>query len=248
MKPYLLPQRWPHGYELTQCQGILFSSLSSHLGIYGDDFYLVGSWVVDSLRSLSAEALKSDDFWYQAHAVLGLIRITGTSPGCTWFLPRFLHHWVSPDFVKLTQTHLPRHMAQSLLCRGALSFLFLKSSSRLSPPYPGLSLALLQDAQRMGIESLFLTNPLLSSPHCLPPKCPPPFSLMRSVEGGTLWLYHVCLQISSPVLLLSISSHIVILWNSKLTTSFSLFFLLYPPFWEAGRKREQLIRQKGEGI
>lgn len=58
MTPYLLPQSWAHGCEPTKCQGILFSSLSSHCGIYWDESYLIGSWVVDSSKSLPAEALK----------------------------------------------------------------------------------------------------------------------------------------------------------------------------------------------
>ena len=41
-------------------------------------------------------------------------------PGCTRILPWFLHHPGSPNFVKLTQTHLPRHTTQPPLWRGTL--------------------------------------------------------------------------------------------------------------------------------
>lgn len=165
------------------------------------------------------------------------------SRGCTGFLPQFLHHPGTPDFMKLTQTHLHRHTTQPALCREAQSsFQFFKSSSRLSPLYPGLHLAFLQDGWRMGFRVSSSQTPFYQ--HFIAY----PSTVLLPLWWGQWWKVASSdlMVFSSKSLLraciVSISSYIVILWNSKSTTSFSLFSLLYRHFWEAGRKREQLIR------
>lgn len=164
------------------------------------------------------------------------------SPGCTGFLPQFLHHPGTPDFMKLTQTHLRRHTTQPALCKGACPP-FSSSNPPAGCHHPTLVFIWLFSRMDEGWDSESL-------PH-KPPSINlayPSTVLLLSLWWGQWWkVASSDLTGSSSKSLLwacivSISSCIVILWNSKSTTFFSLFSLLYRHFWEAGRKREQLIR------
>ena len=164
MTPYLLPQSWAHGCEPTKCQGILFSSLSSHCGIYWDESYLIGSWVVDSSRSLPAEALKvrwlltssscypwTNKNYYECP--LGVQASYHSS--CTTLELLTSWSWLRP--ISADTPH------SQLSAKGPVLLSVLQILQQAVTTLPWSSSGFSPGWMKDGIQSLFLTNPLLST-------------------------------------------------------------------------------------